>query len=128
MTSIEAIKARTMRRVEHSHVFSPSLACEFGVECAIILAGLKFWIDSNRGQKQYEHEGRTWAYFSRRAMCILWPYLSEDVIRQRIKTLVDEGVLLKAQLSAVLKDEPWDRTNWFAFADEERFLGTIWEK
>src|SRR5438046_2231526 len=64
MNDIEKIKHRTLRLIEHSHVFSPAMACEYGVECAIILGGLRFWIGANRAEGRHEHEGHTWAYFS----------------------------------------------------------------
>jgi hypothetical protein len=119
---VERSKEQSRRRIEGYHFFSPTIAEEYGVECAVILAGLIWWIEGNRGSKGHQHEGRTWARLSRRVATEVWYYLTEDVIRLRIERLVEAGVLLKAQLGGTINKEWADRSMWYALVDEDRFL------
>jgi len=42
-----------------THHFEVEDAEKFGVNAAIILSNIKFWISKNRANEKHQHEGRT---------------------------------------------------------------------
>ena len=53
-----------------------------------------------------------------RALVDLFPYLTDWDVRKALKTLIDSGVLLKANYNS----RPYDRTTWYAFEDVKTAL------
>lgn len=101
-----------------THCFSVEHALNYGVNEAILIHHIQFWIEHNRTFKRNFHDERTWMYQSQKEMAALYPYWTEDVIRKILKKLVDDGVLIKGNYNKT----PFDRTIWYAFAFEEIFL------
>lgn len=108
-----------------SHVFDIDVAKEFGVNESILIRHFQFWLSKNRASGQHYHHNRTWSYASVRGMAELFPYWSKDVIRRLLESLVRTGVMITGNYNQTT----YDRTLWYAFNDENRFLGTaksIW--
>lgn len=99
------------------HHFDIEDAAEHGIPAAVLLENMRFWIQHNRANGRHQMEERTWTYNSARALAELFPYLSEDQIQRQMKRLVDSGVILKKTMG-----NAFDKTNWYAFADEEKYL------
>lgn len=100
------------------HHFDIDDAREHGVVAAVLIQNLRFWIVHNRANRTHEFNGRTWTFNSAKAFVELFPYLSEDQIQRQMKKLADTGVLLRR----ADPEEPWNRTTWYAFVDEEKYL------
>lgn len=49
------------------HSFNPLLAKEVGIECAILLYNIEFWIEKNKANNKHFYEGRYWTYNSTKA-------------------------------------------------------------
>lgn len=96
------------------HIFDVELATEYGVNCAIILENLHYWIAKNEANEANFHEGRYWTYNSRKAMAKLFPYLSERQIETAVKKLIDAGLVVTGNYNKV----PYDRTLWYALTDK----------
>jgi len=85
---------------------------------AVLIHHLAFWIEHNRANKRHFIEGHWWTYNSITAYQALFSYLTEKQIRGALRKLIDKGVLLTGRHH----DNKYDRTTWYAFADEDRFL------
>jgi hypothetical protein len=103
------------------HSFDTEHARLYGLAEAVVIYNFQFWIVRNRANGEHLHDGRTWSYNSVRAFEKVFDYLSSKQIRGALERLVDKGVLVTGRYS----DDARDRTNWYAFADEKRFLDGV---
>ena len=100
------------------HHFDIEVAQEYGINLAILINHFQFWLTKNVANGKNQHDGRTWTYNSRAAMLDIFPYLSDDIIRNALNKGVEMGVLVKGNYNKA----KYDRTNWYAFADEAKWL------
>jgi hypothetical protein len=96
-------------------------AQKYGTDAAVIINNFRYWIKFNRANKKHFYEGRTWVYYTVGALKELFPWLSTDKISRTLRKLCDDGVLIKGHFS----DNKYDRTTWYAFCDEESFVGLV---
>lgn len=99
-----------------NHSFDVSIATEHGVNSAILIENLRFWIAKNAANKKHFHDSRTWTYNSAKAFAELFPYMSEDNIQRTLKKLEDRGVVLSGNYNL----NPYDRTKWYSL--DESYL------
>ena len=99
------------------HSFDTNLASMIGIEEAIIVHHLQFWIKFNAMKKRNFHEGKTWMYQSKREMSEHFPYLNYDKIRYIMERLIELKIIVKNQFNKV----GFDKTSWYAFIDEKAF-------
>ncbi len=116
-------KTNDSQEPEHSSpsclYFDRHLAKELGSsDAAVIVQNLAYWIRKNRAKGLHFYDGHTWTYNTSKALAILLCYLSEDQIDRVIKKLVDRGILETGNYNK----KRYDRTRWYAFVDEARFL------
>ena len=95
------------------HHFEPSLAVKYGLVEAILLNHFEYWIELNRANEKNFYEGRYWTFNSMKALQEIFPYLSEKKIRNALKNLQEEGLLLTGNFNR----SAYDRTLWYAFSD-----------
>lgn len=100
------------------HFFDTEDAKRYGILEAIIISNFKFWITQNKANRKNYHDGRTWTYNSIQALTELFPYASIGQVRRAIERLVESGVLAKG----CYNETPYDRTAWYAFADENEHI------
>jgi hypothetical protein len=100
------------------HLFDTGVAQKYGVDAAILIRHLQFWLLKNKADKRHQHDGRTWTYGSVRSFAKIFPYWTSKHISRLLNVLVDKGILLKANHNQTT----YYRTLWYAFADEETFL------
>lgn len=96
------------------HIFDIEIAKEYGVNVAIILENMDFWISKNKANNKHFYEGRYWTYNSVRAFHELFPYLSEKQIYTTLNKMVDEGLIMVGNFNKL----PYDRTKWYALTDK----------
>lgn len=101
-----------------SYKFSSAEASKYGVNEAIFIECLRFWLVKNRANGKHFYDGRTWTYNSRRALAEMFPFWTEKQVRTITEKLKRAGVLVSGNYNT----NPYDRTAWYAFADEEKFL------
>lgn len=94
--------------------FDGAEAREYGVQAAVILSNLRFWIAKNKANGKHYYDGRTWSYNSIKAWGKLYPFFSERQIRYALKKLEDKGVILTGNYNK----NAYDRTKWYAITDE----------
>ena len=102
--------------------FDTEHARKYGVDEAIVLQNMIFWITTNRANERHEHEveidgelvRRTWTYNSKRAFSELFPFWTEKQIRRILDSLVEQDVVVTGRFN----NTPYDRTLWYALKDE----------
>lgn len=97
-----------------THSFDVSEAKAYGLAAAVILANFRHWIGYHQANGTHHHAGRTWVYYSRRALTVLFPYLTEKEIRNALNRLRLLGVIRTGNYNR----SPLDKTLWYAFTDQ----------
>ena len=95
------------------HHFDPDIAERYGVNEAIILYNIAFWVDKNEKNEHNFFEGRYWTYNSTKAYKKQFPYMSERTIQRVIKKLIDEGIIMSDKFSS----DSRDRTHYYTLTD-----------
>lgn len=95
------------------HHFNVEIAEKYGMLEAVLLNNLYFWISKNRANDKNYHDGHYWTYNSTKALHKLFPYASERRIRNAMKHLEDDGLLLTGNYN----QSAYDRTMWYALTE-----------
>ena len=97
------------------HVFSVDDAVKYGMEKAVILYNLRFWLDKVKAndKERSKHEGYYWTFNSVTAFKELFPYLSEGQLQRHLKGLEKDGVIL----AGVFNQKGYDRTKWYSMPE-----------
>ena len=96
------------------HSFDTDVAQQIGVNCAIILRHLYFWIEKNIANESNFYDGRYWTYSSVKALEDIFPYLTGKQIRSSLKKLVDDGIVVTGNYNR----SAYDRTMWYAITEK----------
>jgi uncharacterized phage protein (TIGR02220 family) len=93
-----------------NHSFDVEEAKKYGVECAIILNNIRFWIDKNKANKKHFYDGLYWTYNSAKAFSELFPYFSEHQVRRFLNKLEQLGVIVCSNYNV----SGYDKTKWYS--------------
>ena len=91
------------------HVFNIEDAEQHGVDAAIILYNLKFWLDHNKANGTHINDGYVWSYNSAKAMADLFPYWTSNKIQKLMKKLENDGVVIVGNYNKMA----YDKTKWY---------------
>lgn len=94
-------------------VFDGEHALRYGVNEAIMLHHIIFWIDTNAANKQNFFEGRYWTYNSTTAFMEQFPFWSKDQIKRILKSLREQDVIMVGNFNK----SGYDKTLWYALTD-----------
>ena len=97
-----------------THHFNVDEAKKHGVEAAIILSNIRFWIAKNKANERHFYQGRYWTYNSARAFAELFPYWSQSQIRRILAKLIADNVLVVGEFNS----NPYDHTKWYALNEQ----------
>lgn len=95
------------------HHFNVELATIYGIEEAIMIDNLYFWIKKNIANNQHLYDDRVWTFNSAKAWAELFPYLSETKIYRILNNLEDKGFIISGNYN----NEKTNRTKWYSFTD-----------
>ena len=101
--------------------FDSDIAEQYGVEEAIMIANLMYWIRKNEANGKHFHDGRYWTYNSIEAFVTLFPFWSKKQIRRILQSLVDKEVIVLGNYNS----STYDRTTWYAFGNSMLLNGKI---
>lgn len=90
--------------------FNSDIARAYGVEEAVFIHNLYWWITKNEANGRHHHDGRTWTYNTMKAFSKLFPFWSEKQISRIIHKLRDNGALHIGNYN----ESKRDRTQWYA--------------
>jgi hypothetical protein len=93
-----------------NHSFNIEDAKTYGVNCAVILENIRFWVAKNKANDKHNYDGKYWTYNSIKAFHELFPYLTERQIRTALDKLVEVGIVQKGNYN----QNPYDRTSWYS--------------
>lgn len=96
--------------------FDNDLALKYGVNEAIILNNLQYWVRLNKCNKSEKNfvDGKYWTYQTYDALHNIFHYWSLKTIQRTIASMVNQGLIIVAQH----KKSQHDRTNWYTLTDE----------
>lgn len=92
-------------------VVNPDLACLVGLNEAIVLQQVYYWIKKS----EHQIDGRTWVYNSMVGWHEQFPFLSYDTVKRAFKKLEDTGLLVSGNYNK----SKIDRTKWYSI-DENK--------
>lgn len=101
------------------YLFSEKIAIRYGVNRAIFMQFL--WNILNperRNEKIRKINGERWYRCSVQMIHGYLPYLSKNQIKRTISFLVENNLLKKGSYN----ENPFDRTNWYAFTEYGKYL------
>lgn len=96
------------------HHFSVSVAVEVGVNAAVVLENIAFWVRANRTAGRHKHDGKHWTYGSTRHFAELFDYLSEKQVRGALDKLITCGYVETGNFNR----SAYDRTRWFTLTEK----------
>ena len=96
-----------------NHSFNVDIAKIFGVEEAIVIENMFFWIEKNKANEKHYYDGSYWTYNSMKAFSHLFPYWSEKQVRRILKSLEDQGCVKTGNYNKIT----YDRTKWYALTE-----------
>jgi len=97
-----------------NHSFNIEDAKKYGVNCAVILENIRFWVAKNKANEKHLYDGHTWTYNSVKAFGDLFPYLTEKQIRGALDKLVASDEVQKGNYNP----NPYDKTTWYSVKGE----------
>lgn len=96
------------------HHFSVSVAVEVGVNAAVVLENIAFWVRANRRAGRHHHDGKHWTYGSTRHFAELFDYLTEKQVRGAMDKLITCGYVETGNFNR----SAYDRTRWFTLTEK----------
>lgn len=93
---------------KHPIVINPDLARHVGLNEAIILQQLNYWIEAT--ESGIEHEGRRWVYNTQEQWREQFPFWSVDTVKRAFASLKKQRLILVKQLAK----SKHDRTNYYS--------------
>lgn len=97
------------------HHFHTEIAIKYGVEEAVIIYNLAYWITHNKANNKNFYDGYYWTYNSARAFEELFPYFNSKKISRLLNKLEEVGAIKSGNYNKVA----YDRTKWYTIPDEE---------
>lgn len=106
------------------HSFNIELAKQCGVDCAIFLQDLAFWIDYNRSSDINYYDDRYWTFSTIEKLCERHPYWTKKQIRRIVDKCKDNGWIITGNYNA----SKYNHTTWYSVNDEiMKFLNFIFD-
>ena len=104
--------------MSYTHCFDVDVAKRYGVNCAVILNNIYYWITKNEANGENFYDGYYWTYNSTKAFNELFPYLTQKQIETALKKLRDEGILITGNYN----ENKYDRTLWYAITEKGKCI------
>ena len=97
-----------------NYSFDSDVAKVVGVDEAIMLQNIQYWIAKNKANNKHFYDDNYWTYNSIKAFESLFPFWSNKQITRILKKLVDEGYLISGNYNK----QSYDRTKWYAITQK----------
>jgi hypothetical protein len=97
--------------------FNLQIAEKFGVNAAIFLKNIGFWIAKNTGNNKHCYDGYHWTYNSISSFTALFPFWNERQIYTVVNNLLEKKIIKKGNYNKI----GYDRTLWYTIIDKEVF-------
>jgi uncharacterized phage protein (TIGR02220 family) len=97
-----------------NYSFDIDIATEYGIDNAIFINNLAYWVKLNKANNTNLHDGKYWTYNSVKALCELFPFWSVGQIKRVIKNCIDLGAIETNNFNKI----KYDRTTWYTLSDK----------
>ena len=97
-----------------THSLNVEFAQRYGIEGAIIIEQLYWWLHKNACESDMIKEDRVWCYFSARGLAKYIPYMNSQKLRRELKKLEDAEVVMVGNFNK----SPINQTLWYSFTDK----------
>lgn len=77
--------------------FHKSIAVKYGVDCAVFINHIHYWVKVNQYNNQNYFDGKYWIYNTLDAFCLTFPFWSKRQLRVIIDKLRSKNILLTGQ-------------------------------
>ena len=101
--------------------FDVEIAEKYGVNAALLLQNIAYWVQYNRANGKNYYDGYYWTYNSRKALCAIFPYLSPRQIETAVQKLIDAGLVITGNYN----EKPYDRTLWYTLTAQGEALAGL---
>jgi hypothetical protein len=101
--------------MKEAHAFIVKDAVEFGLDKAILLQHIRFWINQNDGKKTHTHDGKVWMYQSASDMTKHYPYWSRQKISRLLRDMENDGLIISGNFNKL----GYDQTKWYTIQCSE---------
>ena len=95
-----------------NHFFNVDIATEYGVNAAVLLERIGYWVKQNEANDTNFFDGYYWTYNSRRAYRELFPYMSKRQLDTAFQKLIDAGLIITGNYNK----QNYDRTLWYTLS------------
>ena len=89
-------------------IVNPELACLIGLNEAIILQQIHYWLENCKKNGSNYHDGHYWVYNTYNQWNEQFPFWKVDTIRRTIKKLEKSGLLITGNYNKLALD----KTKW----------------
>ena len=93
--------------------FSTKDANQYGVDGAIMLHHIRYWVAKNEANETNFHDGQYWTYNSTTAFAKLFPFYSARKIGRILSKLEEESAIISGNFNG----KRYDRTKWFTLVN-----------
>lgn len=100
------------------HIFDVDIAKKYGVNAAVLLENLGYWIKQNEANQTNYYDGNYWTFNSRRAYREIFPYMSERQINTAFEKLIADGLVITGNYNKLA----YDRTLWYALTQKGKCI------
>ena len=100
------------------HIFDVEIAREYGVNAAVLLENIGYWIKQNEANEVNFYDGNFWTFNSRRAYRELFPYMSVRQIDTAFQKLINAGLIVTGNYNKLA----YDRTLWYALTKKGKCI------
>lgn len=97
-----------------THNFDTEIATEYGINEAILLNNIYYWVEYNKANEKNFHDGYYWTYSSAKAFSELFPYMSLKQVTYALKKLKKEKLIITGNYN----QSTYDRTTWYALTEK----------
>jgi len=104
-----------------NHSFNVEIAKQYGINEAIMLENLCFWVAKNKANNRHLYDGEYWTYNSQKAFTELFPYWNRNQIQRILSKLEVEGLIKKGNYNKAA----YDRTLWYTLTEKSYKLFNI---
>ena len=98
-----------------AHAFIVKEAVEYGLDKAILLQHIRFWINQNEGKDTHEHDNKVWMFQSASDMAKHYPYWSRQKISRLLREMEDDELIVSGNFNKV----GYDQTKWYTIQCSE---------
>ena len=95
------------------HHFNIELAKKLGIEKAIFLHNLYYWLQHNAANNKNLFDGSYWTYNTKKAYTEIFPYMSYDKVKRIISDLREDSIIKTGNYAP----DKMNHTLWYAFTD-----------